>query len=59
MTRGMKAYLFAEETVVTDKRQIKNAKDEEFREVTLIIPDGTIMQLHHQIMQEVEESRDD
>ena len=59
MKRGLKAYIFMDTTVVTDKRFIVNAKDEHFREVSLIISDGDIMNLHHQIMQEVEDARDD
>lgn len=59
MKRGLKAYLFMGKTVVTDKKFIMNAKDEHFEEVSLIISDGDIMNLHHKIMQEVEDSRDD
>ena len=59
MKRRLKAYLFMETTVVTDKRFIVNAQDEHFQEVELFISDGDIMNLHHKIMQEVEEQRDD
>lgn len=59
MKRGLKAYLFMGKTVVTDKKFIMNAKDEHFEEVSLIISDGDIMNLHHQIMREIEEELDD
>lgn len=59
MIRGLKAYLFAEETAYTDKRLLKGAKDEDFREITLYISDGTIMNLNDQINHELEDERDD
>lgn len=59
MKRGLKAYLFMGTTVVTDKKFIMNAKDEHFEEVSLIISDGDIMNLHHKIMQEVADEQDD
>ncbi|MDW0113793.1 hypothetical protein QT711_11400 [Sporosarcina saromensis] len=59
MKRGLKAYLFMDKTVVTDKRFIVGATDEHFQEVELIVSDGDIMNLHHQIMREVEDDKDD
>lgn len=35
---GRKAYLFRGSTVVFDKKQIMNAKDEEFEEISVFIP---------------------
>lgn len=37
MFKGVRAYLFREETVVLNKSDVKGAKDEDFREVSLYI----------------------
>ncbi len=38
MYRGTKAYLFKNHTVVLNKIDIKNAKEEDFKEVMLYLP---------------------
>lgn len=44
MNIGLIAYMLKDsDTVVIDKSQIKNAKDEDFEEVRLIIPESFII----------------
>lgn len=44
MYKYVKAYLFKEETVVVEKTDIKNAEDDEFRVVSLLLPSEFIQE---------------
>lgn len=37
MFKGTKAYLYQDSTVVLNKNDLKNAKEEDFKEVTLLL----------------------
>lgn len=49
MHKMTKAYLFEEGTVVLDKSVIHNSKNENYREVTLIISTDQIKDLYEEI----------
>lgn len=50
MNIGLIAYMLKDsDTVVIDKSQIKNAKDEDFEEVRLIIPESFIIEKYKRI----------
>ena len=55
MTIGMTGYLFKDYTVVFDKSDIKNAKDEDFREVIICTSEKYIEELYRQLEQAKEQ----
>lgn len=46
---GMRAYLFRECWVVFDKSEVKNATDDEFKEVTIFVPVSKIEEMYSQL----------
>jgi hypothetical protein len=60
MNRLTRAYLFQGGTVVIDKNLIRNAKDEDFTEVSLILSKDQIKQFHNELeaMGELDEETD-
>lgn len=49
MQKYAKAYLYHENKVVLDKKDIKNAKDEEFREITLLVSSEQIKDWYQEL----------
>lgn len=49
MTKALMGYLYSENTVVIDKSDIKNAKDENFRQVRIFIDEKHIREWHTEL----------
>lgn len=49
MVKGLIGYLYAENTVVMDKSDIRNASDEDFRPVRLFIDEKHIRQWYKEL----------
>lgn len=49
MFKGVKAYLYEGSTVVLDKSHIKNAKDEQFEEVSLYLAEEFIKESYEEL----------
>lgn len=61
MQKYTRAYLYNESTVVLEKSAITNAKDEDFKEVTLLIPAEQIKDWYEELdlMGELEDEEDE
>lgn len=49
MVKGLMGYLYSDNTVVIDKSDIKNAKDEDFRPVRIFIDEKHIREWHKEL----------
>ena len=49
MYRLTKAYIYCDSTVVIDKNTIKNAKNDDFREVSLILSEEDVKQFYSEL----------
>lgn len=60
MIKGLLGYLYLDHTVVIDKSEIKNAKDEDFRQVNIFIDEEHIREWHQELemMTELEGQRE-
>lgn len=52
MIKYVKAYLYNGKTVVINKSEIKNARDEDFTEVSLYLPDEFIWNSAKELLKE-------
>lgn len=55
MYKGTKAYIFKDDTVVLNKKDIKNSKDEEYKEVIIYIPYKFIIESYDEIVNMLDE----
>lgn len=49
MVKGLLGYLYLDNTVVMDKSEIKNAKDEDFTQVNIFIDEKHIREWHQEL----------